>query len=92
MNGILHRALAHWIPLAATACVVAVAGIFLTMGAPPASADDFAGAQHLVSITKGGLLYDNWYAQLGVDPPENTHPLYPASGKQKGAARRPETR
>ena len=48
-------------------------------------ADEFTGAKHLVSITKGGLLYDKWYEQLGVDAPKKTHPLYPAAGKKKGS-------
>jgi thiosulfate dehydrogenase len=54
-------------------------------GSLPAPADEFVDAKHLVSITQGGLLYDNWYAQLGVDAPKKTHPLYPSAGKKKGA-------
>lgn len=49
-------------------------------------AEDLTGAQHLVTITRGGLLYDNWYAQLGIDAPKTTYPSYPSSGKQKGAS------
>lgn len=66
--------------------IAMLVGLMVFGNGSPARADDFTGAQHLVSITKGGLLYDNWYAQLGVDAPEKTHPLYPAAGKQKGAS------
>ena len=51
-----------------------------------AKATEMSEAKHLVLITQGGLLYDNWYAQLGVDAPKKTHPLYPAAGKKKGAS------
>ncbi len=38
-------------------------------------------------LARGGRLYDNWYATLGQDAPEATHPLWPASNaKKKGAA------
>ncbi len=61
-------------------------GLMVFANGTPARADELTGAQHLVSITKGGLLYDKWYGQLEVDAPEKTHPLYPAAGKQKGAS------
>jgi len=37
-----------------------------------------------VQLVIGGLLYDNWSSELGVDV-EGTHPAYPAEGRQKGA-------
>ena len=46
---------------------------------------DLSGAQHLVVITRGGVLYDNWYSALGKGAPKNTHPAYPKAGKKKGA-------
>lgn len=61
-------------------------GLIVFGNGPHARADELTGAQNLVAITKGGLLYDNWYTQLGVDAPKETHPLYPAAGKQKGAS------
>ena len=38
------------------------------------------------SIARGGLLYDRWWAVLGSNPPEETHPLYPSAGKKKGSS------
>lgn len=69
---------------AALHLVLVGAACLVFSGAP--RADERTGAQHLVSITKGGLLYDKWFEQLGVDAPKNTHPSYPAAGKQKGAS------
>lgn len=66
--------------------IAMLVGLMVFGNGPPAQADEVTGAQHLVSITKGGLLYDKWYGQLGVDAPKKTHPLYPAAGKQKGAS------
>lgn len=37
-------------------------------------------------LAYGGRLYDAWWAVLFRDPPEATHPAYPAQGKQRGAA------
>jgi len=37
-------------------------------------------------IARGGQLYDKWYAVLARTPPDDTHPAYPAEGKQKGSS------
>ena len=47
---------------------------------------DLSGAEHLVTITRGGLLYDKWYGVLGKDAPKETHPGYPEAGKKKGSS------
>lgn len=47
---------------------------------------DISGSEHLVLITRGGTLYDKWYGALAKEPPKNTHPAYPAAGKQKGSS------
>ena len=47
--------------------------------------DELSAARHMVAITRGGVLYDNWYVALGKDAPKETHPAYPKAGKQKGA-------
>ncbi len=52
----------------------------------PGAFGELSGAKHLVLIDRGGVLYDNWYAQLGKEPPKETHPAYPKAGKQKGAS------
>lgn len=36
-------------------------------------------------LSAGGRIYDNWWNALDKDPPETTHPSYPASGSQEGA-------
>ncbi|MDH3671229.1 MAG: c-type cytochrome [Gammaproteobacteria bacterium] len=45
-----------------------------------------SSAEHLVAITRGGVLYDKWYGALGKEAPKTTHPAYPSAGKQKGAS------
>ncbi|NIP71790.1 MAG: hypothetical protein GWO16_01585, partial [Gammaproteobacteria bacterium] len=37
-------------------------------------------------VARGGQLYDKWYAVLEQDPPQETHPAYPAAGKKKGSS------
>lgn len=36
-------------------------------------------------VAEGGRLYDKWWAEYDLRKPENTHPLYPATGKKTGA-------
>lgn len=36
-------------------------------------------------MTRGGRLYDNWYATQGLDAPEDTHPAWPSSNEKTGA-------
>jgi len=43
-------------------------------------------ATDIWAIARGGQLYDNWMAVLEAEPPQETHPAYPAVGKKKGAA------
>jgi thiosulfate dehydrogenase len=38
-------------------------------------------------LARGGQLYDQWWAALDVEPPNETHPAYPPDSKKKG----PET-
>ena len=37
-------------------------------------------------LTRGGRLYDNWYATQGLDGPEDTHSAWPASNTKKSGA------
>jgi len=50
-----------------------------------AIADDEPAMTSVWDIARGGQLYDKWYAVLAKQPPEETHPSYPAEGQQKGA-------
>ena len=77
-------------PLTALATTLVTAAV---VAFSPASSGDEAdrsadlyAASHLVLITQGGLLYDNWYKQLGKSAPKETHPSYPAAGKKKGTS------
>jgi len=45
---------------------------------------EHSAAQHLLLITRGGVLYDRWYGVLGTEAPKETHPAYPKAAKQKG--------
>lgn len=38
------------------------------------------------TIAQGGRLYDNWWVVCGLPEPKDTHPAYPAAGKQSGSA------
>lgn len=51
-----------------------------------ALARDTTGASEAWRISQGGVLYDKWWAVLGVSPPTDTHPAYPASGQKKGSS------
>jgi len=37
------------------------------------------------ALFSGGRMYDKWWEALGTEEPKETHPAYPAAGKQKGA-------
>ncbi len=41
---------------------------------------------HLMFVTQGGLLYDNWYVHLGTPAPTDTHPGYTGVGEQGAAS------
>ena len=62
---------------AAIGAAIVVAASSLAASAPAAAGQAMA-AENLSSIIRGGHLYDNWYAELGVRPPKESHPSYPA--------------
>ncbi len=37
-------------------------------------------------LARGAALYDHWMAATGQEAPPGSHPLYPATGRQQGAA------
>lgn len=75
--------------------VIAAFVVAVTFSVPVTRAlaadDDASGKMHAHSVTdvwamaRGGQLYDNWMAVVEADPPKQTHPAYPATGKKKGA-------
>jgi len=81
---LLKRSVFSVLPCIAAA--VALSSVPGTLQADEIGAhDELSAAQHMVAITHGGVLYDNWYAALGKEAPKETHPAYPKAGKQKGA-------
>lgn len=72
-----------------SAFVALLSGVVLAAtGALPLTARAEAAAVpgQVWDIARGGQLYDNWAKVLGKELPTETHPAYPAAGKQKGAA------
>jgi cytochrome c553 len=57
----------------------------LGLGSAAIGAAGVAAAEEIQSsIARGGRLYDNWYKEIRRQPPEASHPAYPAAGRQKG--------
>jgi len=56
----------------------------LVLAPAPAAADEPTDETDIWAIARGGQFYDDWAKVLEVDLPEETHPAYPAAGKQKG--------
>ncbi len=50
-----------------------------------ASRSEKLTGMRFVQLVRGGLLYDNWTAELGIKI-DKTHPSYPAAGRKKGAS------
>lgn len=67
---------------------ILIPGIALVLGAGAATTSHSSSVSksksELLSISRGGVLYDNWYDTVEQSPPQETHPSYPASGKLKG--------
>ncbi|MBI5057322.1 MAG: cytochrome c [Nitrospirae bacterium] len=59
--------------------------IFSICASSPVTADDVQKltGMKFVQLARGGMLYDNWMAELGGKI-DKTHPSYPANGPQKG--------
>lgn len=72
----------------AAVALVALVEIGLAGGlvVSPAAADQTGARSQTWDIARGGQLYDNWGKVIGRDLPKETHPAYPATGKQKGEA------
>lgn len=78
--------------------LVAILAVVPLAAFSPAVADEdgedesgeFMGHAHEMTdiwdIARGGQLYDNWMSVMEREPPEGTHPAYPAEGKKSGAS------
>ncbi len=83
------------VPLAVAGAIVAGA---IGLVSTPAVADEghhkqvaqIAGPTgdptNIWAISRGGQLYDKWWAVIEGDEPTGTHPSYPKAGKQKGSS------
>lgn len=65
---------------------VALAAAFLVSPASAQTSEEPASATDIWEIARGGLLYDKWWEVIEADAPSDTHPAYPAEGKQKGSS------
>lgn len=70
------------IPLVLTAC---------GGGGEGEDGDDFdgggtGGLPATASVSRGALVYDEWWTMAGTSAPSTTHPAYPMAGTQTGAA------
>lgn len=75
---------------------VAIAAVLVSTGvallsSPRVAAQDARPTEpistptNIWAISRGGQLYDKWWYVIEADEPEDTHPSYPADGKQSGA-------
>jgi len=66
-----------------------IAAALAVVQAPAVSAEDVnTGPKvptNIWAISRGGQLYDKWWAVIEADEPETTHPAYPANGKKSGS-------
>ncbi|MEX2647498.1 MAG: c-type cytochrome [Alphaproteobacteria bacterium] len=69
--------------------MIAAATFAVGVSAQEANDVEIGGHAHELTdvwnIARGGALYDNWMAVMEADAPAETHPAYPAAGKQEGA-------
>jgi len=64
--------------------LTALAAVFCFSSAIADEADP-QGATAVWEISRGGQLYDEWWAVTEADEPKTTHPAYPAAGKKSGS-------
>ncbi len=51
---------------------------------PQQPCDDVSDVCGVADARRGGLFWDKWWAELGLNPPTGQHPLYPAGGPHSG--------
>lgn len=64
------------------AATLAISGIVFSFGALTAT-PVMADADEAFSITRGGRLYDKWYAEIDAAKPEGNHSAWPAANTAK---------
>jgi cytochrome c553 len=62
----------HGVLISLTVAAATAAGILAARAASPSESESA-----VVSVVRGGRLYDNWYREIGRKPPRNSHPAYP---------------
>ncbi len=67
------------------ACIATAAWAMVSM-AGPSVAQDATDPTEAYAISRGGQLYDKWWAVTKAPKPESTHPAYPAAGQYKDDA------
>jgi mono/diheme cytochrome c family protein len=69
--------------------IIGAAALTVSLGCTTALAQGLVeppgGASSVWDTTRGGELYDEWWAVIEADEPAETHPAYPAEGKKSGA-------
>jgi len=63
---------------------VFILGIVVSGASSQLLADDFEFASDAWKLSRGGKIYDKWFAEMNSSTPKNTHPAYPSVGKKKG--------
>lgn len=56
------------------------AAAFVLAGAAGAAPGAAQAEETVSSIARGARLYDNWYAEIKMDRPDEAHPSYPSDG------------
>ncbi|MDP3297211.1 MAG: hypothetical protein Q8N09_06405 [Thermodesulfovibrionia bacterium] len=65
--------------------ILAVFALLVTVSSSTAEEIGKLTGREFAQLVRGGVLYDNWFEELGVKI-DKTHPSYPAVGQKKGAA------
>jgi thiosulfate dehydrogenase len=81
-----HRHSLAWICPVFVCWAVALAGWLAPV--VPATAQEVGPEMptNIWAVSRGGQLYDAWWAVIEADEPQDTHRAYPADGKQSGSA------
>ncbi|MBI4849480.1 MAG: hypothetical protein HY808_13045 [Nitrospirae bacterium] len=67
-----------------SAFLIGLALLFASVIPAHAEELDKLTGKKFAQLARGGVLYDNWFEELGVKV-DKTHPSYPSAGKEKGS-------